>query len=239
MSASPTVTENKSKQAPPSWVIFSDFDGTITEMDAIVMTMERFAPPQWKTIATRILKERSLSVKEGIQALYALMPSDLKQEIIRFMEEELVLRAGFSEFMAWRKAQAIPFQVVSGGLDAFILPALKAFEGDYTLFSNIANFQKATIQVEMPYAPVDCAVCNSCACCKVMVLNQWDSTTTFKIAVGDSVTDFGMAKVADWVFARDALAEELQHLGLSFTPYETFNDIQQALEQRWHETTAR
>ena len=219
------------KQVGKQWVIFSDFDGTITDRDAIVMTLERFAPPEWKDIARRILKERTLPVQEGIQQLYALMPSALKEDIIRFVIEEVALREGFADFMAWRKEAGIPFQVVSGGLDAFITPVMAPFEGDYTLFANTAHFEEASIVVGMPYAPKDCVVCGTCACCKVEILNQWEDASTFKIAIGDSVTDFGMARVADWVFARDALAEELDREGRTFTPFETFQDIQESLDK--------
>ena len=219
------------KQVGKQWVIFSDFDGTITDRDAIVMTLERFAPPEWRDIARRILKERTLPVQEGIQQLYALMPSALKEDIIRFVIEEVALREGFADFMAWRKQADIPFWVVSGGLDAFITPVMDPFEGDYTLFANTAHFEEASIVVGMPYAPKDCSVCGTCACCKVEILNQWEDASTFKIAIGDSVTDFGMARVADWVFARDALAEELRQEGRTFTPFETFHDIQESLDK--------
>ena len=225
--------ERIEKAVSRDWVIFSDFDGTITERDAIVMTLERFAPPEWKAIAHRILKERTLSVQEGIQQLYALMPSDLKQDLIHFVKDEVILRHGFADFMMWRKQAGISFQVVSGGLDAFIRPVMAPFEHDYTLFANEAHFEDSFIQVGMPYAPKNCHVCGTCACCKVEILNQWDDASTFKIVIGDSVTDFGMARVADWVFARDALAEELALEGRDFTPFETFTDIQTALEDLW------
>jgi 2-hydroxy-3-keto-5-methylthiopentenyl-1-phosphate phosphatase len=218
-------------QALKQWVIFSDFDGTITERDAIVMSLERFAPLEWKDIARRILKERTLPVQEGIQQLYALMPSALKDDIIHFVKTEVTLRPGFDSFMAWRKQVGIPFQVVSGGLDAFIHPVLAAYEGEYTLFSNTADFEGPCIGVGMPYAPKDCEVCGTCACCKVAVLNQWETSQTFKIAIGDSVTDFGMARVADFVFAREALAEQLTQEGRAFTLFESFHDIQQVLQR--------
>jgi 2-hydroxy-3-keto-5-methylthiopentenyl-1-phosphate phosphatase len=212
-------------------LIFSDFDGTITEEDAIVMTLKEFAPPEWKGIAHRILVERSLPVQQGIQQLYALVPSSLKNEILEFVQAHVKVRHGFSDFMAWCQVNQLHLQVVSGGLDAFIEPVLVDYAGQYTLFANQANFSATHIQVEMPFAPQSCQVCGTCACCKVEILNRWTSETHYKVVIGDSVTDFGMAKVADWVFARDALAEELHQLGKPFTPFETFHDITEALKR--------
>jgi 2-hydroxy-3-keto-5-methylthiopentenyl-1-phosphate phosphatase len=65
----------------------------------------------------------------------------------------------------------------------------------------------------------------------VAVLNQWETSQTFKIAIGDSLTDFGMARVADFVFAREALAEQLTQEGRAFMLFDTFEDIQQVLQR--------
>jgi len=240
-------------------MIFSDFDGSITERDAIVMTLERFAPPEWKDITRKILKERTLPVREGIQQLYALLGSDLKDEIIHFVKTEVKLREGFNDFMIWRKAQGIPFWVVSGGLDAFIHPLLEPYAGDYELFANVANFDAPHIQVDMPYLPktssppappmagsvpspfqkergqnqegFDCKVCGSCACCKVKVMELVKDYNPYTIVIGDSVTDFGMAQVADKVFARSALCNELDDLSVDYTPYSTFLNIYSSLKR--------
>ena len=243
VSLTPALSLRERKQAFRAWhpfkklLIFSDFDGTITEEDAIVMTLKAFAPPEWKGIAHRILVERSLSVQEGIQQLYALLDASLKDEILAFVQTHVKLRQGFPDFMAWCQANQIHLQVVSGGLDAFIEPVLADYQGQYMLFSNQANFSATQIQVDMPFAPQSCEVCGTCACCKVEILNRWSSETHVKVVIGDSVTDFGMAKVADWVFARDALAEELRQQGKPFTPFETFDDITHVLKQVYPEVS--
>jgi 2-hydroxy-3-keto-5-methylthiopentenyl-1-phosphate phosphatase len=215
-------------------VICSDFDGTITERDAIVMTLERFAPPEWKAITRRILKERTLNVREGLPQLYALMGSHLKEDIHAYLQEHVQLREGFSDFMAWCHQHHVPFHVVSGGLDAFIHPLLHTWKGQYTLYSNVARFDGPAIGVEAPYAPEgdSCKVCGQCGCCKVKILEQWPGEAYTRVVIGDSVTDFGMAQVADVVFARHLLAEELDTLGVPYIPYETFHEIQEALHMK-------
>jgi 2-hydroxy-3-keto-5-methylthiopentenyl-1-phosphate phosphatase len=213
-------------------VICSDFDGTITQRDAIVVALERFAPMEWKAITHRILHERSLTVREGLPMLYDLIPSAWHPEINAYLAEAVQLREGFPEFMAWRQALSIPFKVVSGGLDAFIHPLLTPWQGQYTLYSNVASFEAETIGVETPYAPEDCSICGTCGCCKIRVLEAWPAQQFYRVAVGDSVTDFGMAQVADLVFARSALAKELDSLGVHYIPYRTFHEIQAVLSDR-------
>lgn len=212
-------------------VVCSDFDGTITQRDAIVVALERFAPSEWKAITHKILHDRTITVREGLPMLYNMIPSQRKDEINAYLAEAVTLREGFAEFMAWRKALGIPFYVISGGLDAFIHPLLAPWQGDYSLYSNVANFEQATIGVDTPYAPVDCKVCGTCGCCKVGVMEAIPAETHYRVAIGDSVTDFGMAQVADKVFARSLLADELDKLNLPYTRYRTFYEIQDKLSR--------
>lgn len=63
-------------------VVFSDFDGTITECDVIVMIMEKFAPSEWTSIKDKILYERTINLKDGVERLFSLIESSKKVEIV-------------------------------------------------------------------------------------------------------------------------------------------------------------
>ena len=216
-------------------VIFSDYDGTITQEDAIVQTMKQFAPPQWKAIAHAILETRTLSIHEGIQQLYGLIPAHQKQAMIDFNLAHIPLRAGFDAFMQFRQQYNIPFWVVSGGVDAFIAPKLAPWAGQFRLFSNqlAETVESTNLKLHLPYAPKQCEPCGNCACCKVEILDQWVADEFYRIVIGDSVTDVGMAKVACRVYtvANSSLAADCVKLGISHTPFETFDDIVQDLTQ--------
>ena len=51
------------------------------------------------------------------------------------------------------------------------------------------------------------------------------------IAIGDSVTDLEMAKVADKVLARDYLADTCRELGIPHTPFDTFHECIEVLKE--------
>jgi 2-hydroxy-3-keto-5-methylthiopentenyl-1-phosphate phosphatase len=218
-------------------VVFSDYDGTITEKDAIVQTMKRFAPPQWEAIANAILKTRTLSIHEGIQQLYGLLPNHLKQAIIDFNLAEIPLRQGFEHFMQFQQSHNMPFWVVSGGVDAFIAPKLAPWAGQFELFANALDEADCTPQAQfklrMPYAPKQCKPCGECACCKVEILDRWNPATYFRIVIGDSVTDVGMATVACRVYAlaNSSLQADCIKLGITYQPFETFDDIVADIKQ--------
>ena len=50
------------------------------------------------------------------------------------------------------------------------------------------------------------------------------------IGVGDSFTDMKMGMAVDAIFARDVLAKYLAKMGRPYLPYETFFDVNKALE---------
>lgn len=211
-------------------VVFSDFDGTITERDVIVMIMEAFAPPVWQDITRQILEERTLSIRDGVAKLFSLIPGSKKQEIIEFVHREVRIRPGFSEFLAFCHQQGIPFYVLSGGLDFFIEPVLAPYRHRLRLFCNGARFLPDTIEVTTPFLHLDCPGCGQCGCCKVNIITMRSTPQTYRIAIGDSLTDLPMARLAHRTFARSKLIGYCQDENLPFTPYETFFDIQKALE---------
>ena len=109
-------------------IIFSDFDGTITERDVIVMIMEKFAPPEWGKIKNKILNERTITLKDGIEKLFSLIESKKKKEIVDFVKKEVRLRDGFVEFLDFCNKEKFDFNVISGGLDFFLEPILERFK---------------------------------------------------------------------------------------------------------------
>lgn len=216
-------------------VIFSDFDGTITDRDVIMMIMEAFAPPEWKTIVDQILNQRTLSIREGVQQLFNLIASDRREELIAFVRQNVTLRPGFPEFLAFCKQHEIPFLVVSGGVDFFIQPILEPYRHQLEIFCNTGVFNATTIGLELPYLDESCTPCGQCACCKIAIMDRYPGDTHTRIAIGDSLTDLGMAKAADLVYARARLIEYAEESDVNVTPFETFHDIQRHLEQHLKE----
>ncbi|MCH5583988.1 2-hydroxy-3-keto-5-methylthiopentenyl-1-phosphate phosphatase [Shimazuella sp. AN120528] len=209
-------------------IIFCDFDGTITQSDNIVSIMKHFAPPEWETLKDKVLSQ-SLSVKEGVGKMFSLLPSTLKEEIIRYVKEIGIIRAGFAEFIAHTKEQDIPLYIVSGGIDFFVYPILDPYIDRDHIYCNASDFSKETIDIIWPHA-CDAHCSNDCGCCKPSILRQFDSTKYEKIVIGDSITDLQAAKLADRVYARDFLIQKCEELQIPYTPFEQFTDIIQDLK---------
>ena len=213
-------------------IIFSDFDGTITERDVIVMIMEKFAPPEWVEIKDKILYERSIPLKDGIEKLFSLIDSSKKNEIIEFAKKEAKIRAGFSEFLDFCEKEKIEFNVISGGLDFFIEAVLRNHISRLKIFCNSGDFSSGRIKIKYKYLPKSCDLCGQCGCCKVEIIEKYPKDRFTKVVIGDGLADLAPAKVADIVFARGDLIKYLEQEKISYISFNDFFEVKEKLAQK-------
>ena len=214
-----------------SRVIFCDFDGTITNNDNIVAIIRHFNPEGWETIVDDIVGQRK-SIREGVGELFRLLPSSMRTEVVDFAIQNAVIREGFAELLRFCQYEDIEFYVTSGGIDFFVYPLLAPFgiPQDH-IYCNGSSFESERITIEWPH-PCDAHCSNECGMCKTTIMRRFPPERYERILIGDSVTDFEGAKLADLVFARSHLIDKCRDLGLAYTPYETFYDVIDTLEER-------
>ncbi len=210
-------------------VIFCDFDGTITVNDNIIAIIKHFNPDGWEQIATDVIAERK-SIRQGVAEMFRLLPSSMQEEVVNYAIHNARIRDGFAELLTYCKEREIEFYVTSGGIDFFVYPILSSFAiPKEHIYCNGSDFTGECIQITWPH-PCDSQCTNDCGMCKTTVMRRFPSEQYERILIGDSVTDFEGAKLADVVFSRSHLTEKCRELGLVYTPYETFHEIIAALE---------
>lgn len=209
-------------------VIFCDFDGTVTEKDNIIAIMNRFAPEGWEELKEGVLN-RTISIREGVGKMFSLLPVSLKEEIIQFAVENARIRPGFQEFLEFAHEEGIPVYIVSGGIDFFLEPIINQFGPIAGIYCNGSDFTGDTIKIEWPNK-CDDKCSNDCGCCKPSIMRKLEQSGTYKIVIGDSVTDLEAAKKADYVLARDYLKNKCDEWEIPHTPFETFYDCIEALK---------
>ena len=211
-------------------VVFSDFDGTITEKDVLMSIVQHFAPPIWKDIWNKIFT-REITISEGVKQLFHLIPSSKKDEIVNWCLKNMKIREGFKDFLLFLKQKDIPFIVLSGGLDFYIHPLLESYrELIYNIYANKALFDERYIKVEFIYKCNN--VCKEdCGMCKPYIIEKYYKIFKPKIYIGDGITDLTSASISDIIFARDYLAKTLQSLKIKYFEYSSFIDIYQNLNK--------
>lgn len=205
-------------------IVFCDFDGTITVNDNIIAIIKHFNPESWEEIVKRTIATE-LSIKEGVGALFRLLPASLRDEVVSYGISNAVIRDGFPEFLAYCKEQNIEFYVTSGGIDFFVYPVLEKFDIPRDrIFCNSSDFSGETIEILWPN-PCDEHCTNDCGMCKTTIMRRFPDNEYERIIIGDSVTDFEGAKLADIVYSRSHLTTKCRELGLSHIEFQTFHDI--------------
>ncbi|HEY0826642.1 MAG TPA: 2-hydroxy-3-keto-5-methylthiopentenyl-1-phosphate phosphatase [Bacilli bacterium] len=212
-------------------VIFCDFDGTITISDNIISVMRHFNPAGWEDILSEVISAK-ISIKQGVGQLFALFPSSARTDILNYVLRNTEVRKGFMELLNYCKEQNILFLVTSGGIDFFVYPILSPYPiTTEHIFCNESDFSGETIQILWPH-PCDSLCHNDCGMCKVRVIRNYPDNQYYRILIGDSLTDFEGAKLADMVFARSHLVDRCEELGIAYSPYEDFLTVIEDIDKK-------
>lgn len=214
-------------------VIFCDFDGTITENDNIIAIIKHFNPSGWESIVDGIVSQR-ITIKEGVGRLFRLLPSSQREDVISYAISNARIRSGFAELLEHCRSRDIEFLVTSGGIDFFVYPLLAPFDIPSShIYCNGSDFSGNQIEITWP-SPCDehCSNSNGCGMCKTTIIRRFPEEKYFRILIGDSVTDFPGAKLADLVYSRSHLTQKCKELGLPYIEFETFHTIIDDLKGR-------
>jgi 2-hydroxy-3-keto-5-methylthiopentenyl-1-phosphate phosphatase len=214
------------------WMIFCDFDGTITERDMIISIMEKFGRPGWEMLKEDVLAGR-ISVESGVGQMFAQIPSEEKEQIVKYAQKTAKIRSGFKELLQYCRQEGILFLVTSGGIDFFVKPILSPYVDENRIFCNGSDFSGETIRILWPYG-CDEHCDGGCGLCKPAILRRYGANDAKRIVIGDSITDWKAAQMADHVFARSLLLEKCRESAIPHTPFHTFIDVIETLKQ-WEE----
>ncbi|MCL6592860.1 MAG: MtnX-like HAD-IB family phosphatase [Alicyclobacillus sp.] len=202
---------------------FCDFDGTITERDMIAEIVKHFVPAQGLPLIEQV-NRHELSVRDGVERMFGLLPSAQLPEIAAFACATARLRPGFAEFVQCCAQRQWPLTVVSGGFDFFVHPVLAPFAAHLKVICNQVDDSGPYLRVRWA-VPCDPLCDGGCGLCKPTVLRQMKRPGYKQVVVGDGVTDRKAAQRADVVFARGRLQTELERLHVPYIPFSTFTDI--------------
>jgi 2-hydroxy-3-keto-5-methylthiopentenyl-1-phosphate phosphatase len=211
-------------------IIFCDFDGTITENDNIINIMKYYNPPGWELIKDNILAGR-MSVREGVGRMFGLIPASCREEITNYAIKQVKIRLGFDQFIQFCQEHNIRLLITSGGIDFFVFPILSRYPiPKQNIYCNSSDFNGKQIQILWPYSCDElCSI--DCGLCKPSILRSHSTMDDIKIVIGDSITDFAVAKMADLVIARDFLLQKCQDHVLPYKEFESFYDVIKILKQ--------
>ena len=205
------------EQGPPA--ILCDFDGTITRACLCDFLYEEFAScglkysEQWA--------EGKIGTKEEIESSFQFIHASRGE-----MEEALAaieVVPGFREFYDFCRERGLPLTIVSDGLEWAIRYVLgRVGVTDIAVMSNRILFEPQGFRFEFPYYNPSAP---QTGVCKKDIVDAFKHKGERIIMIGDGRTDFEASRLADFVFARDALWDYCREHQIPSRQYDDFFDI--------------
>lgn len=194
--------------------VVSDFDATLTKKDVGDSLLIEFKKADIKEI--ELSYQMGFKVEEWMKIYFSRMKDIPFTEIERFVIEKVEPRDGFLDFFSFLTENKIPFEIVSGGVDAYIEPFFKKYaispKGFYGIFKDGV--------VSYPFLGD-------------MTLSQFKASRVVHyknlgyavVFLGDSQNDYEASLVADIRFATLRLKDILAAKKESFFSFETLNEV--------------
>ena len=208
----------------PAATVFCDFDGTVTSIDTFDAVAALAAPQLWAELKAQLFTFE-INLRQGMQALAdGLNPGDLERMVAHM--GQYAPRPCFLPFLSELERAGLPFVLVSGGLIPLVEQVLGPHRHrlDQLIAAEVLPHPQGGLRFVSPFANEQELVA------KAEVVKRFGRGRA--VVIGDSITDLGMAEVADVVFAREPLSGWLSQRSIAFHPWETFADVEAVLRQQ-------
>ena len=206
------------------WHIVCDFDGTITRTDVIDTILQRFADPSWEAIEDQWLKGE-IGSRECLSRQLSLVRA-LPAELLAYFDT-VEIDPDFPDFVDLVIGLGASIEVVSDGIEQGIARILARHY--VTLLPILANRLRQvdhhSWRIDFPYASDACRAASGNCKCKSALRGKR------VLVIGDGRSDMCVAASADFVFAKDSLAEHCERNGIPYARFDSFADLPALLNQ--------
>jgi len=215
---------------PLSPIVFTDFDGTITQTDVTDEILAQLAHPSWQEVEQEWTRGL-IGSRECLERQIALVHAS--PEELDALIDAVPIDPTFSSFYRFTRQRGIPLYILSEGFDYVIARVLKraGMEGPLRngmqVFSSALRQEGRRLIPSFPHSAQPCQ--HGCGTCKAALLRRLGEGKHPIIFVGDGLSDRFAVAEADVVFAKRQLLAYCQEHSRSCHPFNTFADVEQAL----------
>ena len=202
-------------------LIVVDFDGTITERDTLDDVLEQYAPEAYEE-AERGLSDGRLTLRECMAMEFAPVRGDAET----IVAERRPRRGGAARVRRVRACRrggrpSSSSSSRAGSSRSSARCSTARAPGHLPVYAHEARFTADGTTVEFRHWE-DCDVCGE-ECKRSIVAGLRDGRRV--VYIGDGYSDRCAAVAADRRFARRFLAEDLDRMGLAYTPFDDFHTV--------------
>src|SRR6266850_1597251 len=217
----------------PKAILFLDFDGTITQRDAVDAILEAYTDPEWLTFETEWRAGR-MGSRDCLRAQMNLVHASRAQ--LDALLDEIEIDDGLIPLLETCVAHNIPAHIVSDGFDYCIRRILSRsrrvsalLRGAHVCASQL-DARGRVWHTEFPFFHQTCG--HGCATCKPAVMRLLNPTNATALFVGDGLSDRYAVESANLVFAKNGLAKYCDENEIEHNLFRSLNDVASHLD-RW------
>ena len=202
-----------------------DFDGTITEEDVSFRLLDAYADGDWRQLF-REYQEGKISVERFNRDAFVMVKAD-RESLLKVVRDNMKIRPGFHELVAFCRSKGFRFVIVSNGLDFYIEETLRGIGmADIEVFSAQTHFHPEGLKVQ--YIGPDGGQLEDGF--KGAYVNSFLEEGYRIIYAGNGTSDISPARQCHYVFATGTLLDYCKQINLGCTAFNDFNQVVSVLE---------
>jgi 2-hydroxy-3-keto-5-methylthiopentenyl-1-phosphate phosphatase len=203
-----------------------DFDGTACLQDVSELLLDEFGEPGWERFDDAVDTDE-MGLREAAEHQVTMLRGS-REAMLAFALERAQLAPTFAPFVAWAQERDLPLVLASDGFAFYIGPILeRAGLGHLKVVTNELVEADGRWTLRHPNGHPECIGCGTCKMLAAQRLRELHGPVAF---VGEGQSDRYGALYSDVVFAKDALGPICEQDGVPFLPWDTFDDVRNALE---------
>lgn len=201
-------------------VVVTDFDGIITKQDSIKLLLNKFGSSHWKEVQG-CMDSGLLDECTGLELLLNCLRINLAQAL-NYILNNVSIDDYFYHFLEFAKSVGVEVSIVSSGLRKTVFMLLPRIEKSIKCMSAYeVSYRDSKFVVNSPKYSNMAKYHNP----KMAIVQRYIDMKYIVIYVGDGLTDFPAAKLANVVFAKDKLLALYREKSIKYMPFNSFKDI--------------
>lgn len=207
-------------------IVQCDFDDTITVGNVSAALRESFGPENWREMENDY-EAGALSVEESNIRQFGLMIAT-RHEVEAFVRRNVVIRYGFREFANYCQNENVRLVIVSSGLDIYVNTTLVSLGLDHL---EIHAGETCVTPKGLRVSYSDLTGTELMEGFKDSYVSHFKAQGHTVVYIGDGVSDYIPAALADYVFARGRLADHMEAHGAPHYRFDSFTEVSQHVKE--------
>jgi len=212
------------------YVVFFDFDNTITLYDILDDMLKRFSKDNHWLMLEKKWERGEIGSRDCLNGQVSGLR--VKRRGLDEYLKKVRIDPYFKKLISLLHIHKIKAFILSDSFDYILNCILKNNEIEgLNIYSNKLRFQKDRLVPDFPFLNKKCLFCGHCKAKNLLANTDKDSIIIY---VGDGHSDICPAKYADIVFAKEDLLKHFKENNLYCLPYKSLGGVYRYFRRRLH-----